>query len=115
MTQQLQHAWSSAAGNKAQQSGSTVHSPAETVALLLSVSMQLHWVIADSSWPTCTEMMILATAQEHPVYGVQVHTGNLSKGGELELACVQSTWFGSSFGSAMSFICRHLYKIIICI
>lgn len=89
--------------------------PAETVALLMSISMQLHWVIADASWPTCTEMMILAAAQKHPVYGVQVHTGKLSKGRDLELACVRSTWFGSSFGSAMSFICEHLYKIIKCI
>lgn len=52
--------------------------PAETVALLFSISMQLHWIKADCSLPVCIEMMSLTAAQKDLVCHAKICTGNLS-------------------------------------
>lgn len=71
---QLQNSWAAKPSSVAQ----LCTAPAETVALLVPISMQLHWIKADSSLPVCTEMMSLTAAQENPVCYVKIHTGNLS-------------------------------------
>jgi len=52
--------------------------PAKNVALLMSISMQLHWIKADSGLPAATETLFLTAVQECPACCVQVHIANLS-------------------------------------
>lgn len=78
--------------------------PAETVALLVSIFMQLHWInFTDSSLPISTEMMPL---QHKTTLCAKIHTGNLSQ--DLSLLVFKA--HDSSFKCDKLYIQTYLYN-----